>query len=131
MANPTATKTRARPSKRPEVAGMTDPRLLSANELAAIRAGNHALGEYRADRQSEFLEALVWRGEQITRLLDHAEALERYSGGLLMDTIEGRDMLSGCRRALAEAEQHNTLLDGHIAFLEAERDAALARLGEG
>lgn len=52
----------------------TDARLLTAEELADLRARNGGLGEYRAERTHAFLDALVWRGEQVGRLLAHSEA---------------------------------------------------------
>jgi hypothetical protein len=48
---------------------------LTADELAAIQRGSRALGQFRPDRDREFLDALIWRGTQIDRLLDHIDAL--------------------------------------------------------
>lgn len=52
-----------------------DERLLSEEERSYVWAHNGGLGEYRTHRDREFLDALVWRGEQIDRLLAGYAAL--------------------------------------------------------
>lgn len=68
-----------------------DAGLLSREQLRAIEERNGGLGEYFPGRDREFLDALVWRGEQIDRLLlDHRVQTEQIAEGL---TRHNRDAM--------------------------------------